>query len=91
MERQSISTRNAVRREASYSGRPAARLNQEQAKIYRPVRRHIPFSTPLSRNFVADLRSTCDLYTDRLGFAVAFLHGDPPCYGQVYPIRHDST
>ena len=33
--------------------------------------------------FVADLRISCDFYTGKLGFAVKFLYGDPPFYGQV--------
>jgi catechol 2,3-dioxygenase-like lactoylglutathione lyase family enzyme len=33
--------------------------------------------------FVADLKSSCDFYTNKLGFAVEFLYGDPPFYGQV--------
>jgi uncharacterized glyoxalase superfamily protein PhnB len=33
--------------------------------------------------FVANLKSSCDFYTDKLGFAVEFTYGDPPFYGQV--------
>jgi uncharacterized glyoxalase superfamily protein PhnB len=33
--------------------------------------------------FVANLKSSCDFYTNKLGFAVQFIHGDPPSYGQV--------
>lgn len=33
--------------------------------------------------FVADIRASCDFYTGKLGFTVAFVHGDPPFYGQV--------
>jgi uncharacterized glyoxalase superfamily protein PhnB len=33
--------------------------------------------------FVANIRSSCDFYADRLGFAVEFIYGDPPYYGQV--------
>jgi catechol 2,3-dioxygenase-like lactoylglutathione lyase family enzyme len=33
--------------------------------------------------FVADIKASCDFYTDKLGFTVAFLYGDPPFYGQV--------
>ncbi len=33
--------------------------------------------------FVADLKASCDFYTNKLGFAVAFVYGDPPFYGQV--------
>jgi catechol 2,3-dioxygenase-like lactoylglutathione lyase family enzyme len=33
--------------------------------------------------FVANIQSSCDFYTGKLGFAVAFAYGDPPFYGQV--------
>ena len=33
--------------------------------------------------FVADVNASCDFFTARLGFTVAFTYGDPPFYGQV--------
>src|SRR5271168_2582023 len=33
--------------------------------------------------FVANIKSSCDFYTSKLGFAVEFIYGDPPFYGQV--------
>lgn len=33
--------------------------------------------------FVADIKASCDFYTNKLGFTVAFVYGDPPFYGQV--------
>jgi catechol 2,3-dioxygenase-like lactoylglutathione lyase family enzyme len=33
--------------------------------------------------FVADIKASCDFYTEKLGFTVAFVYGDPPYYGQV--------
>ncbi|MDP1584382.1 MAG: VOC family protein [Bradyrhizobium sp.] len=33
--------------------------------------------------FVADIKASCDFFTGRLGFAVAFSHGEPPFYAQV--------
>ena len=33
--------------------------------------------------FVANVKSSCDFYTNKLGFAVEFIYGDPPYYGQV--------
>ena len=33
--------------------------------------------------FVANIKTSCDFYTSKLGFAVAFVYGDPPFYGQV--------
>jgi catechol 2,3-dioxygenase-like lactoylglutathione lyase family enzyme len=34
--------------------------------------------------FVADIAASCEFYTSRLGFAVAFTYGKPPFYGQVF-------
>src|SRR5688572_19948387 len=33
--------------------------------------------------FVSDLGASCQFFTARLGFAIDFLYGDPPFYGQV--------
>jgi uncharacterized glyoxalase superfamily protein PhnB len=33
--------------------------------------------------FVANIKISCDFYTNKLGFAVEFVYGDPPYYGQV--------
>jgi uncharacterized glyoxalase superfamily protein PhnB len=33
--------------------------------------------------FVADIQASSDFYAGKLGFAVAFVYGDPPFYGQV--------
>jgi catechol 2,3-dioxygenase-like lactoylglutathione lyase family enzyme len=34
--------------------------------------------------FVANIKSSCDFYTNKLGFTVEFIYGDPPFYGQVF-------
>jgi hypothetical protein len=33
--------------------------------------------------FVADIKTACDFFTSKLGFAVAFSYGEPPFYAQV--------
>jgi uncharacterized glyoxalase superfamily protein PhnB len=33
--------------------------------------------------FVANITNSCNFYTNKLGFTVAFVYGDPPFYGQV--------
>jgi len=33
--------------------------------------------------FVADIKASCDFYSGKLGFTVAFVYGDPPYLGQV--------
>jgi catechol 2,3-dioxygenase-like lactoylglutathione lyase family enzyme len=43
-----------------------------------------PILTSISAQlFVADIQASCDFYADKLGFAVDFVYGDPPFYGQV--------
>ncbi len=34
--------------------------------------------------FVGDVGASCEFYTKKLGFTVAFLYGEPPFYGQVF-------
>ena len=33
--------------------------------------------------FVGDVAASCAFYKDKLGFTIAFIHGDPPFYAQV--------
>jgi len=33
--------------------------------------------------FVADIKASCDFFTQKLGFSVVFIYGEPPFYGQV--------
>jgi catechol 2,3-dioxygenase-like lactoylglutathione lyase family enzyme len=33
--------------------------------------------------FVTDIKASCDFYSEKLGFSVAFIYGEPPFYGQV--------
>ncbi|OCP01279.1 MULTISPECIES: VOC family protein [unclassified Ensifer] len=33
--------------------------------------------------YVADIKASCAFYRDKLGFAIDFIYGDPPFYGQV--------
>ena len=33
--------------------------------------------------FVADIKTSCDFYTDKLGFTLSLTYGDPPFYAQV--------
>ena len=45
---------------------------------YRPV-----LNSTEAQLFVADIKASCEFYTAKLGFTVAFVYGDPPYYGQV--------
>ena len=33
--------------------------------------------------FVTDIKSSCDFFTGKLGFAIEFTYGEPPFYAQV--------
>ena len=33
--------------------------------------------------FVTDIKASCDFFTDKLGFSVVFVYGEPPFYAQV--------
>jgi uncharacterized glyoxalase superfamily protein PhnB len=46
--------------------------------LSRPV-----FSSIAAQLFVADIARSCEFYVQRLGFAVDFVYGEPPFYGQV--------
>jgi catechol 2,3-dioxygenase-like lactoylglutathione lyase family enzyme len=46
--------------------------------LLRPI-----LSSTEAQLFVADIQASCDFYTGKLGFTVAFIYGDPPFYGQV--------
>ena len=34
--------------------------------------------------YVADVTASCAFFTSKLGFAIAYVYGDPPFYGQVH-------
>src|SRR3954451_10579676 len=40
-------------------------------------------ASPEPQLFVADIRSSCDFFTKKLGFKIAFTYGEPPFYAQV--------
>jgi catechol 2,3-dioxygenase-like lactoylglutathione lyase family enzyme len=43
-----------------------------------------PFlSATAAQLFVADIAAACDFYTQKLGFSVVFVYGEPPFYAQV--------
>lgn len=33
--------------------------------------------------FVANIQASCDFFTEKLGFSIVFIYGEPPFYGQV--------
>ena len=49
----------------------------------RKVTSHPIFKSIEAQLFVADVKRSCDFYVEKLGFAVAFVYGEPPHYAQV--------
>ena len=54
-----------------------------QQAVSKPI-----LSSVAAQLFVADIKASCDFYTEKLGFSVAFVWGEPPFYAQV---RRDSA
>ena len=73
-----------VARERGFEGWQALKsgahaMTQEAAQtVSRPI-----LNSTEAQLFVADIKVSCDFYTDKLGFTVAFVYGDPPYCGQV--------
>jgi len=44
---------------------------------------HPILSSISAQLFVANIKNSCEFYTNKLGFAVEFIYGDPTFYGQV--------
>ena len=63
----------------SYEAMPHEATTHEAGQtVQRPI-----LNSTEAQLFVADIQASCDFYTDKLGFTVAFVYGDPPFYGQV--------
>ncbi|MGV2098295.1 VOC family protein [Rhizobium sp. 21-4511-3d] len=52
--------------------------NQSKQTASHPV-----LSSVSAQLFVSDIRASCEFFTGKLGFALDFVYGDPPFYGQV--------
>jgi uncharacterized glyoxalase superfamily protein PhnB len=46
--------------------------------------RHPILNSIEAQLFVANIKTTCDFYRSKLGFAVQFIYGEPPSYAQVF-------
>ena len=53
-------------------------VEQGRHAVAKPI-----LSSVAAQLFVADIKASCDFYTDKLGFSVAFVWGEPPFYAQV--------
>lgn len=59
-----------------------AMTTQTTSTLRRPV-----LSSTEAQLYVADVKASSDFFTSKLGFAIAFLYGEPPFYGQVHRDR----
>jgi uncharacterized glyoxalase superfamily protein PhnB len=64
--------------QALKSGADAMTADERRQTTSRPILNSIE-----AQLFVANIKNSCDFYTDKLGFTVEFIYGDPPFYGQV--------
>jgi uncharacterized glyoxalase superfamily protein PhnB len=73
-----------VARELGFEGWQALKTGADAMtkKVRQTAPRPIINSTE-AQLFVADIKASCDFYTQKLGFTVGFVYGDPPFYGQV--------
>jgi uncharacterized glyoxalase superfamily protein PhnB len=55
-----------------------AMTDEPRKTTTRPV-----LSSIAAQLFVANIKSSCEFYTKKLGFAVEFIYGEPPFYAQV--------
>jgi catechol 2,3-dioxygenase-like lactoylglutathione lyase family enzyme len=74
----------AIRRQLQGVGRPSGMGHQAMTD----TRAHTLGKSTLigaePQLFVSDIAASCEFYTKKLGFAVAFTYGEPPFYGQVF-------
>jgi catechol 2,3-dioxygenase-like lactoylglutathione lyase family enzyme len=49
-----------------------------------PAKTPVRLSSIEAQLYVRDVTASCAFFTDKLGFEVAFVYGEPPFYGQVH-------
>jgi uncharacterized glyoxalase superfamily protein PhnB len=73
-----------VARESGFDGWQALKsgahaMTQEAGQTApRPI-----LNSTAAQLFVANIKASCNFYVEKLGFAIDFVYGDPPFYGQV--------
>ncbi len=56
----------------------AAMTDQPKHAPARPI-----ISATAAQLFVSDIKASCDFFTQKLGFSIVFVYGEPPFYAQV--------
>jgi len=73
-----------VARQAGFDGWQALKSGaQTMTPQTRQTKPRPVLSSTSAQLFVADIKASCDFFTEKLGFTVDFVYGDPPFYGQV--------
>jgi catechol 2,3-dioxygenase-like lactoylglutathione lyase family enzyme len=56
----------------------SAMTDQGSPAVSRPI-----ISATAAELFVSDIKTSCDFFTQKLGFSIVFVYGEPPFYAQV--------
>ena len=56
----------------------SAMTDQASPAVSRPI-----ISATAAQLFVSDIKTSCDFFTQKLGFSTVFVYGEPPFYAQV--------
>jgi uncharacterized glyoxalase superfamily protein PhnB len=73
-----------IARQAGFESWQALKVGVEAMVENADVRASRPILTAAEPQlFVADIKTSCAFFTEKLGFKVAFVYGEPPYYGQV--------
>ncbi|RCW84608.1 VOC family protein [Phyllobacterium bourgognense] len=73
-----------VARQMGFEGWPALKSGAQSmsTQFKRTALRPVLASTS-AQLFVSDIQVSCSFFTDKLGFTIDFIYGEPPFYGQV--------
>jgi catechol 2,3-dioxygenase-like lactoylglutathione lyase family enzyme len=73
-----------IARQAGFDSWPALKsgIDTMPGQASQPQSKAI-ISGTAAQLFVADIKASCDFFTQKLGFSVVFVHGEPPFYAQV--------
>jgi catechol 2,3-dioxygenase-like lactoylglutathione lyase family enzyme len=72
-----------VARKEGFEGWQALRTGAHTAMSHTNPKPQPILTSVAAHLYVRDLKASADFFTNKLGFAIDFIYGDPPFYGQV--------
>jgi len=79
-----VDAQELVARQAGFASWQALKAGAAvMASHAKSASQHPVLSSVAAELFVSNIARSCDFFTQKLGFAVAFTYGEPPFYGQV--------